>query len=313
MARRILSQNEINSAADALVAAGRKPTIGSVYDKVDRRGSNSTIQKMLAVWEAERGPDNVFAPPAPQIPAPAMEAIRAMGGEMFQKMAQELFSTAKAEADAAVAPVIAGLQAKHAELQDALDTASRIEADREQDLVEAEKALADAEKVHAQDVQHLVDASNTIGHLQGEGEAKAARIATLETSATAMAAEARNQAAKIGVLERDLAGIQSREAAAQERIKELLASLTKAEATTQGLSAKIGILERDLATSTAQEQAAQTRNQDLVTRVATLETSATAMAAEARNQAAKIADQAGLLGSLQAHLDNAEKAKAAKM
>lgn len=175
MARRILEQNDINTAADTLVAEGKRPTIGLVYDLVGRRGSNSTIQKMLATWESQRGPVPTAPPVAPPMPAPAVEAITAMGGKlggMLQALGEEVFAAAKAEADAAVAPVIEGLQAKHQELQESLATAERIEADRDAEMAQMEADLAKAVSEHLADVQR-------IGHLEAELEAQTAKVADL--------------------------------------------------------------------------------------------------------------------------------------
>ena len=219
MARRIINQNDIEEAANSLAAAGKKVTIGTVYDALGRRGGNTTIQQGLQEWEAKRGMVPA-APAAPAMPSAASEIIASHGGKlegMFAAMGSELFSAAKAEADAAVTPVIEGLRAKHQELQESLATAARIEADRDAELAEMETALTKAEAEHMADVQR-------IGHLEAEVEAKAAQIKALEGAATTATTEAREQASSIAKLEAKLAVAEAREQAAQSRIQDLTAA-----------------------------------------------------------------------------------------
>ena len=119
-----------------------------------------------------------------------------MGGKlggMLQALGEEVFAAAKAEADAAVAPVIEGLQAKHQELQESLATAERIEADRDAEMAQMEADLAKAVSEHLADVQR-------IGHLEAELEAQTAKVVDLVVKEGAFQAQIAVLSEQIGFL-----------------------------------------------------------------------------------------------------------------
>ncbi|WP_455285728.1 DNA-binding protein [Cupriavidus necator] len=46
-----ITQEQVNAAADALRAAGAKPTVRAVRERLGNTGSNATVMKLLAVWQ----------------------------------------------------------------------------------------------------------------------------------------------------------------------------------------------------------------------------------------------------------------------
>jgi len=202
MTRRILEQSDVNAAADTLVTEGKKPTIGLIYEKVDRRGSNSTIQKMLAIWEASQA-TTAQSSTQPEIPASVMDALRAMG----EKLVLEVYKASKVQTDAEIAVIVDGLKAQQAKLREDLETASKIEADRERDLLDAEKALTETQVLQNQVQQNLA---------ASEAREQAAQIQVRD-----LTSHTREQSATIATQAERLGSLQANLDAATQKIRDL--------------------------------------------------------------------------------------------
>ena len=209
MTRRILEQPDVNIAADTLVTEGKKPTIGLIYEKVDRRGSNSTIQKMLAVWEASHTA-TAPSPTQPEIPALVMDTLRTMG----EKLVLEVYKASKVQTDAEIAVIIDGLKAQQAKLREDLETASKIEADRERDLLDAEKALAEVQASHNHVQQNLAAS-------EAREQAAQAQVRDLTSHTREQSATIASQAERLGSLQANLDAATQKTRDLEKRIHEL--------------------------------------------------------------------------------------------
>jgi chromosome segregation ATPase len=133
---------------------------------------------------------------------------------MGEKLVLEVYKSAKVQTDAEIAVIIDGLKAQQAKLQEDLETASKIEADRERDLIDAEKALADAQATHNQAQQNLAAS-------EAREKAVQAQVLGLTSHTREQAATITSQAERIGSLQAHLDAAEQRCRDFEKRIHEL--------------------------------------------------------------------------------------------
>lgn len=123
-----ITQEQVNAAADALRAAGAKPTVRAVRERLGNTGSNATVMKLLAVWQGAQ-----VKPAETPITLPAA----------LQRALVDYVGQAVAEGKAGLAADLAELQQTNADLAaESERQAGTIEA-LEQDL-EASRRERDA-------------------------------------------------------------------------------------------------------------------------------------------------------------------------
>jgi len=145
-----LTTAQIHAAADALAAAGQKPTMQAVRTHLGG-GSYSTISPALAEWRARQQQAQAAAPVAGE-PVPQAVAERATS------LASEIWSAALALADGRLAAERAALDQARTELEseraDALAAADAMAAD-----LDAVKAQLAQQQQHQQQQQADLDAA----------------------------------------------------------------------------------------------------------------------------------------------------------
>jgi chromosome segregation ATPase len=118
-----LTQEQILAAADAIAAAGQRPTLEAVRQRVG--GSYSTISPVLAEWKARQAARAQPVREAP--PAAVTERLEALGGEVWAVALELATARLRAEREA--------LEAARAELEveraEAVELADRQAADIE--------------------------------------------------------------------------------------------------------------------------------------------------------------------------------------
>ena len=227
-------------------------------------------------------------------------------------MAFEMHRLAKAEANAAVALSLEALNARHVRLEEDLEAASKIEADREAYITGIEEELDQVKALHEADGKKLAEAVATISHLRADAEKTAEKIEKMEFAAHNSATDAQHQAALIATVTTQLAAAEDREKAAQARIQELNAALATAQETiarghaeAKEQSNRIATVEAAFSGSEAREKAALENLQNLTTALTTAQKDTAKAQAEAREQGVKIAELSERVGSLGAKLEAA--------
>ncbi|HEU4324476.1 MAG TPA: DNA-binding protein, partial [Roseiflexaceae bacterium] len=65
MAPKVATQESVNEAAEALLAAGQEPTLRAVQERT--KGSYSTVKRHLEVWQAQRKAAPPVVEPPPEV------------------------------------------------------------------------------------------------------------------------------------------------------------------------------------------------------------------------------------------------------
>ena len=125
-----IQESDVWEAADALIAQGLRPTIERVRQHIGR-GSPNTVSPMLEGWFATLGKRLGVAGGAGANPADAEPEVP----DVVKRLAQEMWDTAKGEAETA-------LEMAHAERRRAIDEAQALQTKHEQQLVQREQAIA---------------------------------------------------------------------------------------------------------------------------------------------------------------------------
>ena len=121
-----ITQEQVNAAADALRAAGAKPTVRAVRERLGNTGSNATVMRLLAVWQGGQ-----VKPAETPITLPAA----------LQRALVDYVGQAVAEGKAELAADLAELQQVNADLAGESERqAAAIEAlEGERDAVQSER------------------------------------------------------------------------------------------------------------------------------------------------------------------------------
>jgi len=95
---RWLTEVEVNSACEAIIARGERVTTNAVYDELGQRGSFKTIQKHIKTWEAENS-DQLDEIKNLPITAEIPESIEETGKKLLKTFWNEAKTKADAELD----------------------------------------------------------------------------------------------------------------------------------------------------------------------------------------------------------------------
>ena len=128
--QQVVTQQAVDAAADAIVAAGGKPTFRLIQQRVG--GSFTTLKPMLADWEARRGKGEEVAVEVP-------DALLARGADLVRSIYAELAQQARVESEAVRKDAEARVKALKAELAEATEEIARLEA---QDAARADELAA---------------------------------------------------------------------------------------------------------------------------------------------------------------------------
>lgn len=242
-----ITQEQVNAAADALRAAGTKPTVRAVRERLGT-GSNATVMRLLENWKA--GQVRVAEAPV-TLPAPLQRALvdylTQAVAEQKQELGAELAEQKQLNADLGIEnerqaddneAVRAELEAMRSE-RDAMTgrvvqldaDLRRVSAEAEQERVAAEGVRTELAKaqLRLEALPRLEEdlaaaradlARERAGRAEDHDRERSARAAAEQAAAVAVArlegeAKARER------LEADLAAASAREAAAADQVKEL--------------------------------------------------------------------------------------------
>jgi chromosome segregation ATPase len=178
-----ITQEQVNAAADALRAAGAKPTVRAVRERLGNTGSNATVMRLLSVWQGGQ-----VKPAETPITLPAA----------LQRALVDYVGQAVAEGKAELAADLAELQQVNADLvSESERQAAAIEAlEGERDVVQSER------DAFAGRVQQL-EADLVVARGEAEQERLAAEAARTEHAKAMLRLEAMPR------LEADLAAMRA--------------------------------------------------------------------------------------------------------
>ena len=173
-----ISREEIFAAADALVAAGERPTLEGIRQRTG--GSYTTISPLLNEWKARHAAQ--AAPVREPIPQAVQDKLQEVGGEIW-RIASDLANTRLAAEREALEKVRAEIEAERTE---AVELADRLSGELEG--LKAQVATLDASAASAQDeiaqlrlqlAQAREEAAGLRGRLEASQEQMTALLARL--------------------------------------------------------------------------------------------------------------------------------------
>ena len=269
MARIGVTAEQVSAVADALVGEGRSVSIRSVRERLGDKGSPNTIQKHLAAWRDAR----------PMVAATA------------QELPQGLATAIAAEIGRAAAQARAEIEARLVEVQaEAADLAFAGEAlEEERDSLQAQIAELTTERdtLAGKASQQATDLTDLMERV--EREQQAAEAARIELAKASLRAEGLNErySAQINELEqlRTDIDIERRARIAAEQSAAVLAARLEASAELAARAEARAVLAERQAEQAAQE----------VRKVQAEREDARNLAAEAREQGARLSGQVELL------------------
>lgn len=288
MARQGITFEQVAAVADALAGEGQQPTIRAVRERLGDTGSPNTIHRHLTAWREARP---VAAAAAQELPQALTVAIAAE------------IERAAAQARGEIEGRLVQAQAEAAELAAAGEV---LEGERDE-LAEQVAALTSERDTLAgkaqQQAADLADAQQRIEREQQAAEAARLEVATLRVRAEQREAAEAAQAAEIERLRAALGEAQQGRTAAEQQAAVLAARLEACADRVSRAEARAEQIEQQAdkaaqAHDTARATAAQETRQAQAER-----DDARKVAAEAREQAARLAGQ---LEALQRQQDKAE-------
>lgn len=269
MARIGVTAEQVSAVADALVGEGRSVSIRSVRERLGDKGSPNTIQKHLAAWRDAR----------PMVAATA------------QELPQGLATAIAAEIGRAAAQARAEIEARLVEVQaEAADLAFAGEAlEEERDSLQAQIAELTTERdtLAGKASQQATDLTDLMERV--EREQQAAEAARIELAKASLRAEGLNeryssQTNELEQLRADI-DIERRARIAAEQSAAVLAARLEASAELAARAEARAVLAERQAEQAAQE----------VRKVQAEREDARNLAAEAREQGARLSGQVELL------------------
>lgn len=291
MARQGITFEQVAAVADALAGEGQQPTIRAVRERLGDTGSPNTIHKHLTAWREARPVAAAAASELPQVltAAIAAEIERAASqarGEIEGRLVQ-----AQAEA----AELAAAGEALEGERDGLAEQVAALTSERDTLAGKAEQQAAD-----------LVDQAQRIEREQQAAEAARVEVATARLKIEAQAERQAEQAAEIERLRADLTEAQQGRTAAEQQAAVLGAKLEAAADRINRAEARAEQIEKQ-AEKTAQQHAEVCAvSAQEIRQIQTERDDARKVAAEAREQAARLAGQ---LEALQRSQDTQGAAK----
>ncbi|HEU4326925.1 MAG TPA: DNA-binding protein [Roseiflexaceae bacterium] len=147
MPARIVTKEAVFAAADELVAAGQRPTLSTVQQRIGA-GSYTTIKNFLVMWEAERKAAPPAVEPPPEVQAEAQRLAAALW-QVADGQADQRVAEIRAEAERAVEEARAGQREAEAaigRLEQELDEAAENQAAAERKIGELRTAVEGAQR-----------------------------------------------------------------------------------------------------------------------------------------------------------------------
>lgn len=170
MARGI-TEADVHTAADDLVAAGERPTVDRIRTHLGT-GSPNTVTRWLETWWqglARRLNAHHTQQAIPELPAPV--------SRLAQQLWEQAVGAARADAEQALAQGRLQLDAQRLDLetleadrQAQLREAVAAETQARQALAAAEQRLADLQRTNDLQLEHIRDLSDQRASLEGRGE-----------------------------------------------------------------------------------------------------------------------------------------------
>ena len=197
--QQVVNQQAVDAAADAIVAAGGKPTFRLIQQRVG--GSFTTLKPMLADWEARREKGEESAVEVP-------DALLARGADLVRTIYAEVAQQARVESEAVRKDAEVRVSAMKGELSEATEEIARLEALSSSRTEELE-ALREANRALELKVGRLEERAEQATRF--EDELREARAAL--SKAEQQVLDLRDQLAKAGDVQQQLANIERRFAA----------------------------------------------------------------------------------------------------
>lgn len=191
-----VTQSSIDAAADAIVAAGGKPTFRLIQQRVG--GSFTTIKPMLADWESRR--ENGEATPV-DVP----DALLAKGADLVRVIFAEVAQQARVEADAVRKDAVTQIAAMKGELSEATEEIARLEA---QDSAKDEEITA--LKSANRDLELKVERLEERVQRSAEIEVNLTEARSALAKAEQQVVDLQSQLSKAGDVQQQLASLEKR-------------------------------------------------------------------------------------------------------
>lgn len=266
-----ITQEQVNIAIDALIAAGERPTIERVRGFLGT-GSPNTLTRMLEVWWENLGPRltqqqiKVNMPDAPQEVAEAATQMWLLALEQGQTLEANKLESEKQKLVDAEIKLASDRADFNAKLETHLATAS---AAKNAQLM-AETRLLDIQRLSNHQTEQIKDLHSQRDHLVAENKALTAKQSSLQDKLTNLQAQAaldksalekshqamqdrwlsevdraRQESAKLAtqVQQQDRLASKDRQAHSSQ-IQQLTAKLEKAFQSEQAISKKLKMLEK---------------------------------------------------------------------
>lgn len=237
-----ITQEQVNAAADSLRAAGTKPTVRAVREKLGNIGGNATVIRLLDVWKAGQ-----VRPVDTPITLPAA----------LQRALVDFVAQAVAEGKADVGAELAELQQVKDDLASESERQALVQTALEEDL-EAARRDRDAQAGRARQLEEDLGAARA----DAEQERAAAEAARTDLAKALLRLEAMPR------LESDLRALRAElEREHAGRVAGEQAAAVAAAKLEGEVSARVR-LEADLAKATSQAQAAVDEVRELTAKLA---------------------------------------------
>lgn len=236
-----ITQEQVNAAANALRAAGNKPTVRAVRKELGDVGSQATVMRMLGVWKANQ----VQVPEAPlELPAPLQRVLVDYLGQLVaqekQELSAELAEQQQVNTDLGMEnerllSQVAALEAELAACQSERDLlAGRVQQqesdlqlardDAEQERRAAESVRTDLAKALLR-LEALPRLEDELKAVRAEVEIERANRAAAEQTAAVAGARLDGEEKARERIEAELRVVSAREEQANGQVKDLTAQL----------------------------------------------------------------------------------------
>lgn len=194
--QQVVTQQAVDAAADAIVAAGGKPTFRLINQRVG--GSFTTLKPMLANWEERRGKG---AEAVVEVP----DALLARGADLVRGIFAEVAQQARVESEAVRKDAEARVSEVRAELSEATEEIARLEAQGTARAAEL-SSLRDEHKALELQAAGLKERADQAARLESELRDVRAALAKSEQQVANLQA----QLTKAGDVQKLLEGLEAR-------------------------------------------------------------------------------------------------------
>lgn len=203
--QQVVTQQAVDAAADAIVAAGGKPSFRLIHQRVG--GSFTTLKPMLANWEERRGKG---AEAVVEVP----DALLARGADLVRGIFAEVAQQARVESEAVRKDAEARVAEVRTELSEATEEIARLEAQGTASAAEL-SSLRDEHKALELQAAGLKERADQAARLESELRDARAALAKSEQQVANLQA----QLAKAGDVQKLLEGLEARLAPAGAAVK----------------------------------------------------------------------------------------------